>query len=146
MGETFKGRVENLDYKTMRYPGHVALMNFFFHELLMRDHREMAGRILTNAKPPVEDDVVYVDVSAEGQIEGKLQRREFVRSFYPKVIVGERRTAIVWTKSASVCAIIELVQSGKLPARGFVKQEDVRLDDFLSTSCGKLFGVDALNI
>ena len=41
MCETFLGRAENLDYKTMRYPGHVALMNFFFHELLMRDHRDI---------------------------------------------------------------------------------------------------------
>ena len=30
MCETFMGRVENLDYKTMRYPGHAALMDFFF--------------------------------------------------------------------------------------------------------------------
>ena len=41
-------------------------MNFFFHELLMREHRELAGEILTNAKPPVDEDIVYVHVSAEG--------------------------------------------------------------------------------
>ncbi len=146
MCETFKGRVENLDYKTMRYPGHVALMNFFFHELLMRDHRDMAGNILTNAKPPVEDDVVYVHVSAEGQFEGKLQRQEFVRAYYPKTIADKRRTAIAWTTSASACAVIELVQSGKLPRRGFIKQEKIRLDDFLSTRCGKLFGEDTSNL
>ena len=34
MCETYDGKVENLDYKTMRYPGHAELMNFFFHELL----------------------------------------------------------------------------------------------------------------
>ncbi|MFD1808038.1 saccharopine dehydrogenase C-terminal domain-containing protein [Gemmobacter lanyuensis] len=51
MCETYLGRIENLDYKTMRYPGHVKLMNFFFHELLMRENRAEAGRILTNAKP-----------------------------------------------------------------------------------------------
>ena len=40
MCETYKGRVENLDYKTIRYPGHAKLMNFFFHELLMRKDRK----------------------------------------------------------------------------------------------------------
>ena len=30
MCETYLGRVPNIDYKTMRYPGHVDLMNFFF--------------------------------------------------------------------------------------------------------------------
>src|SRR5680860_1774887 len=58
MCDTYHGRVDNLDYKTMRYPGHVALMNFFFHELRMRDRRDLAEEILTDAKPPVSDDVV----------------------------------------------------------------------------------------
>ena len=44
MCETFAGKVENLDYKSLRYPGHVALMNFFFHELLMREDRAAAGQ------------------------------------------------------------------------------------------------------
>jgi len=142
MCETFMGRVENLDYKTMRYPGHVALMNFFFHELLMRDHRDVAGKLLTNTKPPVDDVVVYVHVSAEGQIEGKLRRQEFVRAYYPKAIAGKRRTAIAWTTSVSACAVIELVQSGKLAERGFIHQENIRLPDLLSTRSGKLFGED----
>jgi saccharopine dehydrogenase (NAD+, L-lysine-forming) len=30
MCETYADRVANLDYKTIRYPGHAKLMNFFF--------------------------------------------------------------------------------------------------------------------
>ncbi|MDP6476149.1 MAG: saccharopine dehydrogenase C-terminal domain-containing protein [Alphaproteobacteria bacterium] len=146
MCETFMGRAENLDYKTMRYPGHVDLMNFFFHELLMRDHRDIAGKLLTKAKPPVDDDVVYVHVSAEGEIEGKLQRKEFVRAYYPQTIAAKRRTAIAWTTSASACAVIELVQAGKLPARGFIQQEKIHLTDLLSTRTGKLFGEDVAEL
>ena len=74
MCDTYLGRVENLDYKTMRYPGHMDLMNFFFHELLLRERRELAGEILTNAKPPVDDDVVYIHVSSEGTMDGELRR------------------------------------------------------------------------
>ena len=81
--ETFHGKVANIDYKTMRYPGHAELMNFFFHELLMRERRELAGEILTYAKPPVDDDVVYVHVAAEGTRDGRLQRDEFVRAYCP---------------------------------------------------------------
>ncbi|MHB8766490.1 MAG: saccharopine dehydrogenase family protein, partial [Deferrisomatales bacterium] len=50
MCETFAGRVQNLDYKTIRFPGHASLMNFFFHELLLREDRPRAGEILVNAK------------------------------------------------------------------------------------------------
>jgi saccharopine dehydrogenase (NAD+, L-lysine-forming) len=140
MCETYLGRVENLDYKSMRYPGHVKLMNFFFHELLMRERRELAGDILTHAKPPVDDDVVHFHVSAEGEIDGRLLRREFVRSFYPQMIAAGQRTAIAWTTSASACAVIEMVSRGDLPDRGFIKQEHIPLEPFLRTRNGRLFG------
>jgi len=141
--ETFLGRVDNIDYKTMRYPGHMRLMNFFFHELLMRERRELAGEILTHAKPPVDDDVVYVHVSAEGAIDGRLQRREFVRAYRPCVLVGGMQTAIAWTTSSSVVAVIELVRDGLLPQRGFLKQEQIPLPRFLATGTGRLFASGA---
>ena len=136
MCETYKDRVPNMDYKTMRYPGHVKLMNFFFHELLMRERRAEAGEILVNAKPPVSDDVVYLHVSAEGKTEGRLFRKEFVRAYYPMQIAGIQRTAIAWTTASSVVAVIEMVRDGKLPQRGFLKQEDIPLDAFLATRTG----------
>lgn len=139
MCETYLGRVDNIDYKTMRYPGHVAQMNFFFHELLMRDRRKEAGEILVNAKPPVQDDVVYVHVAAEGTTNGKLERREFVRGYRPIEVAGKTRTAIAWTTAGSVVAIIEMVRDGKLKNRGFLKQEDISLADFLATPTGSLY-------
>ncbi|WP_372841517.1 saccharopine dehydrogenase family protein [Phaeovulum sp.] len=139
MCETYAGRIENLDYKTMRYPGHVELMNFFFHELLMRENRVEAGRILTNAKPPVEDDVVYMHVAAEGWQAGQLRRKEYVRAWKPIEIGGRSRTAIAWTTSASVVAVIEMVRAGTLPQKGFLKQEEIPFAPYLATRTGSLF-------
>jgi len=137
--ETFHGKIANIDYKSMRYPGHMRLMNFFFHELLMRERRGLAGEILTNAKPPVNDDIVYVHVSAEGMLDGRLQRREFVRAYRPIELAGGAQTAIAWTTSASVVAVIEMVRDGTLPQRGFLKQEEIPLESFLATTTGRLF-------
>ena len=139
MCETFHGRVDNLDYKTMRYPGHVDLMNFFFHELLMRERRDEAGRILTHAKPPVDDDIVYVHVASEGESDGRLQRIEYVRAFRPREIAGQAATAIAWTTAGSVVAVIEMVRQGVLGPRGFVKQEEIPFDLFTATATGALF-------
>lgn len=139
MCETYLGKVENIDYKTIRYPGHVDLMNFFFHELLMRERRDIAGEILVNAKPPVEDDIVYVHVASEGMIDGHLRRKEFVRGYRPVEVAGGKQTAIAWTTAGSVVAIIEMVRAGTLPGRGFLKQEDVLLEDFLATKTGSLY-------
>lgn len=139
MCDTYHGRVPNIDYKTIRYPGHMDLMNFFFHELLMRERRELAGELLTHAKPPVNDDVVYMHVSSEGIVNGQMRREEFVRALMPREVGGIHRTAIAWTTAGSVASVIELVRSGGLPQKGFIKQESIPLDAFLATPTGRLF-------
>lgn len=139
MCETFLGKVDNLDYKSIRYPGHSQQMNFFFHELLMRERRELAGEILTNAKPAVNDDVVFVHASAEGWKNGRLFRDEFVRAYYPITIGDLSCRAIAWTTAASICSTVELVSKGVLPDKGFLKQEDIPLESFLETTNGRLY-------
>lgn len=143
MCDTFLGKVDNLDYKSIRYPGHVQQMNFFFHELLMREDRKKAGEILTNAKPPVNEDVVYIHASAEGLKGIQLFRDEFVNAYYPIDIDGKRWRAISWTTAASACAVIEMVNNGTLPDRGFIRQEDISLIDFLKTGNGRLYSGEA---
>lgn len=139
MCETYLDRVANMDYKTMRYPGHFDLMNFFFHELLMREDRQRAGEILVNAKPPVDQDIVFVHVAAEGYIDGKLSRREFVNGYKPLMIAGQSRTAIAWTTAGSVVAVIEMVREGTLPSTGFLKQEDIPLESLFATRTGGFY-------
>jgi hypothetical protein len=36
-------------------------------------------------------------------------------------------------------SVIELVADKKLPQNGFIKQEDIKFDDLLATSNGRLF-------
>ncbi|PIQ95385.1 MAG: L-lysine dehydrogenase [Nitrospinae bacterium CG11_big_fil_rev_8_21_14_0_20_56_8] len=139
--ETFEGKVDKLNYKTVRYPGHCSLMRFFFNELFMRDRREEAGQILVNSKPPVKEDVVYVHAAVEGWQGRKLSREEFVRSYYPRVIDGKEWKAIAWTTASSVCATITLVAEGKVKNRGFLKQEEISLEEFLGTPTGSNFSI-----
>lgn len=139
MCDTYMGRVQNLDYKTIRYPGHAKLMNFFFHELLMREDRTRAGEILVHAKPQVNEDVVYVHAAVEGWKGGRLSREEFVRAYYPVEIAGRRWRAISWTTASSLCAVVEMVSNGVLPAKGFLKQEGISLSEFLKTKNGRRF-------
>ncbi len=142
MCETMLGTVENLDYKSLRYPGHMTQMNFFFHELLMREDRAKATEILTTAKPPVDADVVHVHVAAEGTVDGRLIRKEFVRSYMPMEIAGESRTAIAWTTAASLVGVIEMVASGNLPSNGFLHQEHIPFDAFLASRTGSHYAAN----
>lgn len=139
MCATFEGQVARLDYKTLRYPGHCELMRFFFDELHLRQDRELAGRILVKAKPPVDDDVVYLYAAVEGESDGMVVRRQVVRTYRPVVVGGRPWRAISWTTAASVCAAVELVAAGQLPDRGFLRQEQVDLAEMMATPSGRLF-------
>jgi saccharopine dehydrogenase-like NADP-dependent oxidoreductase len=141
MCETFEGRSQRLDYKTLRYPGHFELMRFFFDELAMRERRELAGEILVNAKPPVDDDVVYLYAAVEGidTSVGQLNRQQYVRAYQPLSINGRSWRAISWTTAASAAAVVELVSAGRLPSSGFIQQEDIPFDDLLTTRNGARF-------
>ena len=136
MCETFEGRVQRLDYKSLRYPGHLALLRFFFDELLLRERRELAGEILVHAKPPVDDDIVYLYAGVEGRVRGEMFRRQFVRQWLPRQIGGRTWRAISWTTACSAAGVVELVAAGAIPDRGFVRQEDIALDALLSTTSG----------
>ena len=141
MCETYEGKVDELNYKTMRYPGHCDLMRFFFQELHMKNDREASGQILVNAKPPVNDDVVYVHAAVEGWKDDELCRDEFVEAYYPIEVGDKVWRAISWTTAASVCAVVEMVKNGTLPSQGFLKQEDIPFDKFLETQNGALYTV-----
>lgn len=139
MCETLAGKVDTLNYKTMRYPGHCQLMRFFLYELVMKEQRELSEKILTEAKPPVREDVVYVYAVVEGWKGTEIAREEFYNAYHPKVINGKEWRAISWTTAASVAAVVEMVANGTLPQKGFIKQEEISFDAFCQTKNGSLY-------
>jgi saccharopine dehydrogenase-like NADP-dependent oxidoreductase len=145
MCETFEGKVDTLNYKTMRYPGHAKLMRFLIYELIMKNRREQLEEILTEAKPPVQEDVVYVYAVVEGWKDERINREEYYRAFKPVEIDGIKWRAISWTTAASLAAVIEMVADGTLPQKGFLKQEEISFEALLETSNGQFFIEDQTN-
>ena len=139
MCATFEGKVDTLNYKTIRYPGHGKLMRFMLYELVMKNDLKQLEAILINAKPPVDDDLVHVYAVVEGKIEGRMRRKEFFKTYFPKEIAGHTWRAISWTTAASLAAVVEMVAAGKLSQKGFIKQEEIDLNAFLATQNGSLF-------
>jgi saccharopine dehydrogenase-like NADP-dependent oxidoreductase len=137
--ETMEGKVDTLNYKTIRYPGHAKLMRFLMYELILKDKKEMLEQILTEAKPPVKEDVVYVYAVVEGWNNDQLQREEFYHAYHPVTIHGKQWRAISWTTAASVVSVVEMVAKGILPQKGFIRQEQIPFDEFLQTKWGALY-------
>ena len=138
MCSTFEGKVDTLNYKTIRYPGHGKLMRFLMYELVMKKDLKQLEKILTTAKPPVDEDLVHVYAVVEGGVDGKMQRKELFQTYFPIKIHGKTWRAISWTTAASLAAVVEMVASQVLPQKGFLKQEMISLSDFYATANGSL--------
>jgi len=137
--ETLQGKVTHLNYKTIRYPGHAAIMKVLLNDLRLRERRHVLKDLLENALPVTLQDVVIVFVTVSGQREGWLMQETYAHKVYSQVVDGVLRSAIQVTTASGICAVLDLLATGKLPARGFVRQEEIALGDFLANRFGKAY-------
>ncbi len=135
--ETLAGKVRNLDYKSVRYPGHCDIAKLLVRDLGLSRRQDLLKEILDEALPHTLQDVVIIFVTVSGMKGGKLCQESFAKKIYAKELYGKQRGAIQITTAASACAVIDLMLDGKLPKQGFIKQEEVRLNDFLSNRFGQ---------
>jgi saccharopine dehydrogenase-like NADP-dependent oxidoreductase len=137
--ETFEGQVRTLNYKTIRYRGHRALVAFLMNELRLNERRDMLKDILENAIPVTPQDVVLIFVTVTGWMGGRLTQITDARKIYHATWRGERWSAIQRTTASALCAVVDLHAAGALPRRGFVKQEQVPLEAFLANRFGRVY-------
>jgi len=136
--ETLSGKVRNLDYKSVRYPGHRALMQFLLSELRLSDDQEALKTIMRKSVPTTMQDVVLVFVTVSGMRNGAYVQEVFARKIFAQRATSndEAVSAIQITTAAGICAAVDLFRTGKLPKSGFIRQEQVALPDFLANRFG----------
>jgi saccharopine dehydrogenase-like NADP-dependent oxidoreductase len=139
LAETLEGQVRTLNYRTIRYPGHAAIMKALLHDLRLRERRELLKDILENAVPATMQDVVVIFVTVSGWRDGRLMQETYARKIYAQVQAGQLRSGIQVTTAGSACAMLDLLAQGRLPQAGFVRQEDVALGDFLANRFGSVY-------
>lgn len=137
--DTLAGKVHNLNYRTVRYPGHRDAMKLLLQDLRLGEQPALLKRILENALPVTQQDVVLIFVSVSGLQQQQLRQETFVRKIYSQSVFGKSGSAIQVCTAASVCAVLELLLAGRLPNKGFVKQEDIPLEDFLNNRFGQVY-------
>lgn len=137
LGDTYGQRVQGMDYKTIRYPGHCAQMRLLMNDLKLNQDRATLKRVLENAVPQTLQDVVIVYVAVTGRQDGELREENFVSKIYPQVIAGRLWSAIQVTTAAGITAVVDLVLRTPGRYRGFVRQEDFRLVDVLDNRFGR---------
>jgi saccharopine dehydrogenase-like NADP-dependent oxidoreductase len=135
MCETFEGSVTELNYKTLRYPGHRDHMKFLLFDLNLSQKQEVLTQIFDQEVPLTFNDVVVVYVNSVGSDGRNLLQRSFVRKIYSGTISGHPLSAIQLSTAAGVVGALELFAKKQLPA-GFVRQESISLTQFFETEWG----------
>ncbi|HSQ70009.1 MAG TPA: saccharopine dehydrogenase C-terminal domain-containing protein [Steroidobacteraceae bacterium] len=137
LADSYGSRAQSMDYKTMRYPGHCAQMRLLMNDLKLNHDRQTLKRILENAVPQTLQDVVIVYVAVSGRQDGELREENYVSKIYPQVVAGRLWSAIQVTTASGIAAVVDLVLANPGRYRGFVRQEDFRLEDVLDNRFGR---------
>ena len=140
--ETLEGKVRNLNYRTIRYPGHAAIMKALLNDLRLRDRRHILKDILEHAVPATLQDVVIVFVTVSGMKDGSLVQETYANKIYAREMGGRMTSAIQITTASAACAVLDMLADGALRARGFVRQEEITLAGFLANRFGRAYATD----
>jgi len=139
LAEIYHGKVQNLTYKTIRFPGHCEKMRVLMNDLKLNEDRETLKRILENAIPKTYQDMVIVYVSVTGMSQGVYLEENYMRKIYPQTISGITWSAIQVTTASGICAVADLVLSDAKQYQGIVLQGNFLLQDFLNNPFGKYY-------
>ena len=137
--DTLEGKVENLNYKTVRYPGHRDIIKMLVRDLRLGMRREILKDVLETAIPITYQDVVLIFVTVSGWRGGLLTQESYAKKIYAQDVGGKLMSAIQVTTAAGICAMCDLLAHRKLLQKGFVRQEETRLADLLANRFGKYY-------
>ncbi len=139
LAESYGRQCEQINYKTMRYPGHCAQMRLLMNDLKLNKDRATLKRVLEAAVPQTLQDVVIVYAAVSGKQDGELREENYVNKIYPQVIGGRLWSAIQVTTAAGISSVVDLVLASPRKYRGFVAQEQFSLPDILDNRFGQYY-------
>ncbi len=145
LAETLSGKVNNLSYQTIRYPGHCQIMKTLLNDLQLADRRDVLKDVLENAVPATMQDVVLIFVTVSGKKNGELLQESYANKVYAQTINGKLHSAIQLTTAGSICAVLDLLATDQIPQKGFIKQESISLPQFLENRFGAYYALQELN-
>ncbi|HUJ16183.1 MAG TPA: saccharopine dehydrogenase C-terminal domain-containing protein [Thermoanaerobaculia bacterium] len=116
--DTFRGKVRDLDYKTIRYPGHCEKFKTMIDlGLCHGEARKMFGELLVRNLPHDEPDVVLVRVEVSGG--GRTLRYDIIDRFDEKTGLS----AMMRTTAFPAAIVALMMARGQTTSKGALPQE-----------------------
>ena len=130
----FEGKARQLEYKTLRYPGHYAWVESVEKKLAKDEHLPAnLEKIMLEQVPSVEEDMVLVHASVEGFDSGGRRRLNEKAYFVePLELNGKHLRAIQTTTAAPLCESAMMLLTGAI--KGITLQSKIDPAEFLNGS------------
>ncbi len=130
--DALAGRVKELDYKTLRYPGHYKWVKNILEEVPDgKDKIEYLQETMLRRIPTVEDDVVVIYANVIGRDQkGILRSKEKSYKIYPSFVGKKKLRAIQTTTAAPLCECARMLLTGNY--KGAVFQSQMNPTDFIN--------------
>ncbi len=130
----FSGRVRNLDYKTIRYPGHYHWVKNQLSTIAHLENKEqLLLKKMMDQIPQAEDDVIILYISVLGLDQNKVLRvKERSLKIEPSHVGSHKLKAIQTATAAPMLEAARMLLSGKY--KGPVLQSQIDTVEFLNGS------------
>ncbi|MBK9271777.1 MAG: saccharopine dehydrogenase [Saprospiraceae bacterium] len=128
----FLGKTKELDYKTIRYPGH---FNWVRQQIATIDHKDPRPEyslleLMQKSIPHVEDDLIVIYASVEGyDRKGILRIKEKSMIIHPKMVGSHKLKAIQITTAAPMLECARMLLTGNY--KGSVPQSSIDPEEFM---------------
>lgn len=134
LAESWEGKAREVNYKTLRYPGHFDFMRVLRDDLQLAHHKQVAEQWFTRALPYTSDDIVAINISVMGVNNGSgaIFRRS-TRSYTQIIPAQGGHTAIQLTTAHGVLAVVDAYLQGAFTTTGFVRQEEIPYDAIVAS-------------
>lgn len=107
---TSEGRVAELVFKTLRYPGHLDYIRFMLDDLGLSRRIYQFRTLLTTALPRIEEDMVLIAIRHRSLGQERWDTRILTAGRDPE---GRIVSAVSTATAAHVCATLDLILSGR---------------------------------
>jgi saccharopine dehydrogenase-like NADP-dependent oxidoreductase len=131
-----QGKIQGLEFKTLRFPGHLDYVQFLLDDLGLKNHRQTLKSLLRNGLPTVEEDQVIICIENRTALKSANTARTSHRTvihFQSQDYADDNgsgiESAVSSTSSAHVCTIVDLLCcKGLQHNRGIIHHHNLTLD------------------
>lgn len=125
LAESLFHKVNNLDYKTLRYSKHWEYMKFLSNDLKLKDNIDKFREIFKSSIQTTKDDRVFIFVKVIGYIDNVFTER----NYFKIIECSKDETAIQKATCSGILCVLDLWSRDKIEKKGFVKQEELSYEE-----------------